>query len=370
SLTLGRDQNIFEYDEAHCRKLKIQNPVISKQDLDKIKNYKLYPDYKVACIPIHYDINRRLNGLEEALESLVVQASKAIDDGVSIVILSDRNIEEGKAPIPALLACSYVNYGLYARKKRSKISLIIESAEPREVHHFALLFGFGASAINPYIVNEVIEQNIADLNLTFEEAIANYNKAVGHGILKVMNKIGISTLNSYRGAQMFECIGIKSKVVDKYFPNTPTRIQGVGLKALEHEIYLRYQGAFAKQEVEGNLDLEIGGEYRWRRQGEKHMFNPLTIAKLQEAVRLNNPKTYKEYSELVNNQSKDLMTIRGMFEFTNYDPIPIEEVEPWTEIVKRFKTGAMSYGSISKEAHENLAVAMNRIGGRSNSGEG
>ena len=370
SLTLGRDQNIFEFEQAHCRKLKIQNPVISKQDLDKIKNYKLYPDYKVATIPIHYDINRRLNGLEEALENLVEQASKAIDDGVSIVILSDRNIEEGKAPIPALLACSYVNYGLYGRKKRSKISLIIESAEPREVHHFALLFGFGASAINPYIVNEVIEQNITDLNLTFEEAIANYNKAVGHGILKVMNKIGISTLNSYRGAQLFECIGIKSKVVDKYFPNTPTRIQGVGLKALEHEIYLRYQSAFGKQDIEGNLELEIGGEYRWRRQGEKHMFNPLTVAKLQEAVRQNNPKTYKEYSELVNNQSKDLMTIRGLFEFTNYDPIPIDEVEPWTEIVKRFKTGAMSYGSISKEAHENLAVAMNRIGGKSNSGEG
>ena len=370
SLTLGRDQNIFDFEEAHCRKLKIQNPVISKEDLDKIKNYKLYPDYKVTSIPIHYDINKRMNGLEDALEDLVNQASKAIDRGVSIIILSDRNIEEGKAPIPALLACSYVNHGLYSRKKRSKISLIIESAEPREVHHFALLFGFGASAINPYIVNEVIEQNINDLNLTFEEAIANYNKAVGQGILKVMNKIGISTLNSYRGAQLFECIGIKTKVVDKYFPNTPTRIQGVGLKALEHEIYLRYQNAFGKKEIEAELDLEVGGEYRWRRQGEKHMFNPLTVAKLQEAVRQNNPKTYKEYSDLVNNQTKDLMTIRGMFEFTNYDPIPIDEVEPWTEIVKRFKTGAMSYGSISKEAHENLAIAMNRIGGKSNSGEG
>jgi glutamate synthase (ferredoxin) len=373
SLTLGSDLNLFKITEQHCRKLKIQNPVISKEDLDKIKNYDSSPDYKVVSIPILYDINRGHNGLEEALESILKQASKAIDEEANIIILSDRNTNEEKAPIPALLACSYVNSGLQKMGNRSKLSIIIESAEPREVHHFALLFGFGASAINPYLVNEIIAEQIEENDITeftFDEAIKNYNKAIGKGILKVMNKIGISTLNSYRGSQLFECLGINTKVVDKYFPNTPTRIQGIGLHEIEQEISKRHQKAYSKKEIAANLDLEIGGEYRWRRDGEKHMFNPLSIAKLQKAVRGNEPETYKEFAAMVNEQSKNLMTIRGLFEFSNYDPIPIEEVESWTEIVKRFKTGAMSYGSISKEAHENLAIAMNRIGGKSNSGEG
>ncbi|RTE52946.1 glutamate synthase large subunit [Arenibacter aquaticus] len=373
SLTLGSDHNIFEFSELHCRKLKIQNPVISKEDLDKIKNYDASPDYKVVSISMLYDIEKGHNGLEDALQSLLDQAEQAIDEGANIIILSDRNVSKEKAPIPALLACSFVNSGLQRLGKRSKMSMIIESAEPREVHHFSLLFGFGASAINPYLVNEIIAEQIEEHDITeytFEEAISNYNKAVGKGILKVMNKIGISTLNSYRGSQLFECIGINTKVVDKYFPNTPTRIQGIGLYEIEKEIAKRHQKAYSDKEIEGNLDLEIGGQYRWRRNGEKHLFNPLTIAKLQKSVRNNEPETYKEFAKLVNEQSKDLMTIRGLFEFSNYDPIPLEEVEPWTEIVKRFKTGAMSYGSISKEAHENLAVAMNRIGGKSNSGEG
>ncbi|MGB5668737.1 MAG: glutamate synthase large subunit [Maribacter sp.] len=373
SLTLGSDHNIFTITEQHCRKLKIQNPVISKEDLDKIKNYDASPDYKVISIPILYDINRGLNGLEEALDSILNQASKAIDEEANIIILSDRESNSAKAPIPALLACSYVNSGLQKLGKRSKLSIIIESAEPREVHHFALLFGFGASAINPYLVNEIIGEQIEENDITeysFEEAINNYNKAIGKGVLKVMNKIGISTLNSYRGSQLFECIGINTKVVDKYFPNTPTRIQGIGLYEIEKEISKRHQRAFSTQEIAANLDLEIGGEYRWRRDGEKHMFNPLSIAKLQKAVRGNEQDTYEEFAAMVNEQSKNLMTIRGLFEFSNYDPIPLEEVEPWTQIVKRFKTGAMSYGSISKEAHENLAIAMNRIGGKSNSGEG
>ncbi|GGD54717.1 glutamate synthase [Muriicola marianensis] len=373
SLTLGTDRNIFEITELHCRKLKIQNPVISKEDLDKIKNYDASPDYKVVSIPMLYEVDKGHNGLEDALESLLTQASKAIDEGANIIILSDRFVSQQKAPIPALLACSYVNSGLQRLGKRSKLSIIIESAEPREVHHFALLFGFGASAINPYLVNEIIGEQIEENDITeytFDEAIKNYNKAIGKGIVKVMNKIGISTLNSYRGSQLFECIGLNTKVVEKYFPNTPTRIQGIGLYQIEKEISKRHKKAFAQTHVAANLDLEIGGEYRWRRDGEKHMFNPLSIAKLQKSVRNNEPETYKEFAEIVNEQSKDLMTLRGLFEFTNFDPIPLEEVEPWTNIVKRFKTGAMSYGSISKEAHENLAVAMNRIGGKSNSGEG
>ncbi|WP_343486803.1 glutamate synthase large subunit [Allomuricauda sp. d1] len=373
SLTLGSDQNIFETNELHCRKLKIQNPVISKEDLDKIKNHDKSPDYKVVSISMLYEISKGHNGLENALESILKKVEKAVDEGANIIILSDRMISKEMAAIPALLACSYVNSGLSRLKKRSKLSIIIESAEPREVHHFALLFGFGASAINPYMVNEIIGQQIQENDITeytFDAAIENYNKAIGKGILKVMNKIGISTLNSYRGSQLFECIGINTKLVDRYFPNTPTRIEGIGLYEIEREIAKRHHKAFNVQNIAANLDLEIGGEYRWRRDGEKHMFNPLSIAKLQKAVRNNEPTTYKEYSELVNEQSKNLMTIRGLFEFSNFDPIPLEEVEPWTEIVKRFKTGAMSYGSISKEAHENLAIAMNRIGGKSNSGEG
>lgn len=373
SLTLGSDHNIFDFSELHCRKLKIQNPVISKEDLDKIKNYDASPDYKVTSIPILYKIARGHNALEEALASILDQASKAIDNGTNIIILSDRNVDKDNAPIPALLALSFVNSGLQKLGKRSKLSIIIESAEPREVHHFALLFGYGASAVNPYLVNEIIAEQIEEndiTDITFDEAIKNYNKGIGKGVLKVMNKIGISTLNSYRGSQLFECIGINTKVVDKYFPNTPTRIQGIGLYQIEKEISKRHQKAFNTKEVAASLELEMGGAYRWRRDGEKHLFNPLTIAKLQKSVRNNEPETYKEYSKLINEQSKHLMTIRGLFEFSNYDPIPIEEVEPWTDIVKRFKTGAMSYGSISKEAHENLAIAMNRIGAKSNSGEG
>ena len=371
SLTLGSDYNIFNIDDSHCKKLKIQNPVISKQDLDKIKSFD-HPNFKITSIPILYSIEKGHNGLEDALENLLKIASTKVDQGVNILILSDRNISIDKAPIPALLACSYVNSGLQKLGKRSRISIIIESAEPREVHHFALLFGYGASAINPYMVNEIIEDEIIkiDPNSNTEDAIKNYNKAVGKGILKVMNKIGISTLNSYRGSQLFECIGINTQVVDRYFPNTATRIQGVDLHQLEKEISKRYNRAYIQKNIDANLDLEIGGQYRWRRNGEHHLFNPLSIAKLQDSVRTNKPQKYKEYSEIINNQSKQLMTIRGLFEFTNYDPISIDEVEPWTNIVKRFKTGAMSYGSISKEAHENLAIAMNRIGGKSNSGEG
>ena len=371
SLTLGSDYNIFNIDDSHCKKLKIQNPVISKQDLDKIKSFD-HPNFKISSIPILYSIEKGHNGLEDALENLLKIASTKVDQGVNIIILSDRNISIDKAPIPALLACSYVNSGLQKLGKRSRISIIIESAEPREVHHFALLFGYGASAINPYMVNEIIEDEIVkmDPNSNTEDAIKNYNKAVGKGILKVMNKIGISTLNSYRGSQLFECIGINTQVVDRYFPNTATRIQGVDLHQLEKEISKRYNRAYIQKNIDANLDLEIGGQYRWRRNGEHHLFNPLSIAKLQDSVRTNKPQKYKEYSEIINNQSKQLMTIRGLFEFTNYDPISIDEVEPWTNIVKRFKTGAMSYGSISKEAHENLAIAMNRIGGKSNSGEG
>lgn len=371
SLTLGSDHNLFEIDEKHCQKLKIQNPVISRADLEKIKGFD-NGYIRTTIISTLYPVKEGLNGFEKALENIVCEAVKAIEGGYTNLILSDRGVSGEKGYIPALLACSQVHAGLRTAGKRSKVAIIIESAEPREVHHFALLFGYGASAINPYLVNEIVREQLAEGHIEGdeEEAIQKYNKAIAQGLVKVMNKMGVSTLNSYRGSQLFECIGINKNFVNHYFPGTASRIEGIGLYEIEKELASRHAKAFVQPETNGYLPLEFGGEYKWRRNGERHMFNPLTVAKLQQSVRQNDPKTYAEYATLVNNQSRELMTLRGLFEFTNYDPIPIEEVEPWSEIVKRFKTGAMSYGAISSEAHENLAIAMNRIGGKSNSGEG
>lgn len=372
SLTLGMDQNIFSRDPMHCRKLKIANPVISKRDLQKIKNITA-DGLRAQTVPILYPIKRGVNGLELALNQMVVEASSAIDNGHNIIILSDRKANQKNAPMPALLACSYLNNGLHELGKRSQCSVIIESAEPREVHHFAMLFAYGASAINPYIVNDIILELSKAQELPaidYQQAIENYNLAVGKGILKVMNKIGISTLNSYRGSQIFECVGIDSTTIDKYFPGTPTRIEGVGLYEIEKAISQNHINTFNSVNQLPKPILDSGGDYRWRRGGEKHQFNPTSVARLQSAVRSNDPSKYRQYADLINQQSQSLMTIRGMLEFTDLDPIPLAQVEPWTDIVKRFKTGAMSYGSISQEAHENLAIAMNRIGGKSNSGEG
>ena len=372
SLAIGGDYNIFDITDIHCKKIKIQNPVISNEDLDKIKNIS-HDDFKSVTISTLYKIEKGVNGLERALEKCVQATFKAVSEGCNIVILSDRGVSAALAPIPMLLATSYIHHSLNILKVRSKFGIIIESAEPREPHHFALLFGYGASAINPYMVNEIIHDQVNQGFITGvkgDYAVKNYNKAIAKGILKIMNKIGISTLHSYRAAQIFEILGLNKTFSSKYFPYTPSRIEGIGLMEIEREVKKRYQNAFPKSEIADLLPLEIGGIYRWRRNGEKHMFNPTTISKLQQAVRLNSPESYKEYSNMVNDQSENLMTIRGLFEFNNLDPISIDEVEPWTEIVKKFKTGAMSYGSISQEAHENLAIAMNRIGGKSNSGEG
>jgi len=372
SLAVGADRNIFSTNPEHCKKLKIQNPVISSGDLDKIKNID-HPDFKACEIEMLYPIKRGLNALERGLENIVLKASKAVDNGINIIILTDRGADKENGPIPALLACSYLHHSLNKDQKRSKFGIIIESAEPREPHHFATLFGYGASAINPYMVNEIIREKVRNgtiPGINADEAVQNFNKAIGKGVLKIMNKIGISTLHSYRASQIFEILGLDHKFTNKYFPYTPSRIEGIGLYEIEREISKRHKNAFFNNTIDKNLKLEIGGDYRWRRNGEKHMFNPTTVTKLQQAVRTNSPKSYKEYSKMINEQNESLMTLRGLFEFKDLDPIPVEEVEPWTAIVKRFKTGAMSYGSISKEAHENLAIAMNRIGGKSNSGEG
>ena len=370
SLSIGSGYNLFDVSEKHAINLKIKNPIISNEDLDKIK-YIDHHNFKAASIFSLYNKEKGHNGIEESLNKIVDDVEKHIDKGVNIIILSDRNVSKKKSPIPMLLTCSFVHHSMIKKNKRSKFGIIIESAEPREPHHFAMLFGYGASAVNPYLVNEIIHYHHKMQflkGISINKAIINYNEAIAKGILKIMNKIGISTLNSYRGSQIFEALGLKTNFVNKYFNNTPSRIEGIGLYVLEKEISTRINNAFNK---ENNFSsIEIGGDYRWRRDGEAHMLNPKTISKLQESVRTEKYETYKEYSDQINKQSEQYMTIRGLLKFIDYDPIPIEEVEPWTEIVKRFKTGAMSYGSISKEAHENLAIAMNRIGGKSNSGEG
>ena len=369
-LGIGSDFNIFDIVPDHCKKLKINNPIISNEDLDKIKFIK-NKNFKTASVSALYDVIKGHNGIEEALDKMVDDVNSFVDQGYNIIIISDRGVSKDRSAIPILLACSNVHHVLMKAKKRSKFGIVIESSEPREPHHFSMLFGYGASAINPYLVNEIIEhhhKNDFFGKQSLKDSINNYNKAIDKGILKVMNKIGISTLHSYRGAQIFEALGLRESFTEKYFSNTPTRIEGIGLYSLEKELSSRHLEAFTNKNK--FVSLEIGGNYRWRRNGEAHMLNPSTISKLQQAVKEDKYDTYKVYSDLINEQSKQLMTLRGMFKLVDYDPIPIEEVEPWTEIVKRFKTGAMSYGSISKEAHENLAIAMNSIGGKSNSGEG
>ncbi|WP_456243515.1 glutamate synthase large subunit [Tenacibaculum amylolyticum] len=373
SLAIGSDRNIFEVIPEQATKLRIQNPVISNEDLDKIKNLQ-HDDFKAVTIPMLFPLEKGVNGIENALEGILYKATVAVEDeGANIIILSDRGVNKEWAPIPALLACSYLHNSMYRKGTRSKIGIIVESAEPREPHHFATLFGYGASAINPYMVNEIIARQVEKGEIKaieLEKAVKNFNKAIGKGLLKIMNKIGISTLHSYRASQIFEILGLKKTFTEKYFPDTPSRIGGIGLYVLQKDIYKRCTESFRDAEIDSVLDLEVGGDYRWRRNGERHMFNPTTVSKLQQAVRSKSKESYKVYADKINKQSEELMTLRGLFEFVNLDPIPIEEVEPWTEIVKRFKTGAMSYGSISEEAHENLAIAMNRIGGKSNSGEG
>ena len=370
SLSLGSEFNLFEISPAHSKKLSIQNPVISNEDLDKIRCLET-EDFKTASISTLYEINNGLNGLENALDDIINEVDNALAKGVNIIILSDRGVSPSLAPIPMLLATSHVHHAFKRLKKRSQFGIILESAEPREPHHFSLLFGYGASAVNPYLVNEIItyQCNKKFITESVEKSINNFNKAIAKGIIKVMNKIGISTLHSYRGGQIYEALGLSKKLIDRFFSNTPTRIEGINLYEIEKEISKRHSKAYLHESKLG-LPLEIGGDYRWRRDGEEHVVNPSTIASLQQAVRNNKPESYEAFSKKINDQNEKLMTLRGLFEFSGYDPVPIDQVEPWTEIVKRFKTGAMSLGSISQEAHENLAIAMNKIGGKSNSGEG
>jgi len=371
-VTLGPVRNILDPRPESCRKIELDDPVLSNSDLEKLKNLD-NPDFKSKVFPIHFNPDLGGEGLTQALENLFNDVDKSISDGVNIVILSDRNFSEHKAPIPALLAVSGLHHHLIKNGNRMKIGLVLESGEPREVHHFALLIGYGVSAINPYlaydtIFNMVDDNMLADIDK--KKAVSNYMKSLAKGVVKTMSKMGISTVQSYHGAQIFEALGLGQEFIDKYFTWTPSRIGGAGIDVIAEEAVRRHMKAYPSREVEEDT-LDEGGVYQWRPGGERHMWNPQTVHKLQYAARTNNFELYKEFTELSNNEDKEHFTLRGLLDFNmESDGVSIDEVESVESICKRFKTGAMSYGAISKEAHEGLAIAMNRIGGKSNTGEG
>ncbi len=368
---VGARGNLLKPTPESCALIKLEQPILTNEQLDKLK-FIGRPPFKAVTLPILFKAADGAKGLETALNDLFAAADKAIKDGNNIIIISDRGVDEANAPIPALLATAGLHHHLIRAGTRGKIGLVLESGEPREVHHFALLIGYGCSAINPYLAYQTIDDLIKEgllLKTDHKTAVKKFIKAAIKGVVKTMAKMGISTVQSYRGAQIFEAVGLNSEVVDKYFTWTASRIQGVGLDVIAEEALARHRRAFPPVPV--NAELDAGGQYQWRDNGEQHLFNPQTIHKLQIACRLNSEKVYREYADLLNDRSKTLCTLRGMLDFKFAEnAIPLEEVEPVEEIVKRFKTGAMSYGSISKEAHEALAIAMNRLGGRSNTGEG
>ena len=369
---IGSERNLFEETPLHCRQLKIKTPVITDDELAKIRGLDL-GDVRSTTLSTLFSAQGE-GSMKEALDRLCGESSQAIRDGYSVIILSDRGVSADQAPIPSLLATAAVHHHLIREGTRTKVGLVVESGEPREVHHFCLLLGYGAGAINPYLALATVQDLAArgELNGTKPDyAVKNFVKANEKGLLKVMSKMGISTVQSYRGAQIFEAVGLNQEFIDQYFTWTPSRVEGIGLDVVEEEQLQRHSFAFPVQEIDSTLDLDPGGTYQWRRHGEVHQWNPDTIAKLQYATRANSWSSYQEFSKAVNDQSKQLATLRGLLEFnSDRPPVPLDEVETAREIVKRFATGAASFGSISKEAHETMAIAMNRIGARSNTGEG
>ncbi|MBZ5594071.1 MAG: glutamate synthase large subunit [Acidobacteriia bacterium] len=369
---IGTERNILDETPKHCHTLRMPHPLLTNRDLERLRRVS-QGDLLCTTLNALYEADGGAKELERALDGLCRRASLAIKSGYTIVILSDRGVDEDYAPIPSLLALTAVHNHLVREKTRTQVALIIESGEPREVMHFCLLIGYGASAVNPYLAIETLE-NMANNGLlpegvTFEKALKNYLKSINKGLLKVASKMGISTLQSYRGAQVFEAIGLNKSLVDKYFTGTASRIEGVGLDVLAEEARRKHEHAVGPV-TEFDTELGVGGNYQYRVRGEYHLYNPLTVSKLQHAVQQSSFQTFQEYADLIDKQNQQLCTLRGLMEFKKGHPVPLDEVEPAKEIVKRFATGAMSFGSISKETHETLAIAMNRIGGKSNTGEG
>ncbi len=378
---IGPEGNLLAPAPEHCRQLWLDTPILDNEQLARIRHLQR-PGFRTCTVPILYPVAEGGSGLGRALEQVCRQADAAIAEGCSYIILSDRGIDERQAAIPALLATAGVHHHLVRNGTRVKVGLVVESGEPREVHHFAMLLGYGAGAINPYLAFETLDDmlrqgllQIADDSRqagesAHEAAVRQYMKAINKGLVKVMSKMGISTVQSYRGAQIFEALGLNKEFVDRYFTWTVSRIGGIGIDVVAEEIRLRHHRAFPDRPV-GTPDLDWGGEYQWRRDGEYHLFNPETVFKLQHATRTGQYGVFREYTRLVDDQSRHRATLRGLFTLRKgRRPVPIEEVEPVDKILARFSTGAMSYGSISQEAHETLAIAMNRIGGKSNTGEG
>jgi len=369
---LGSEGNLLEPQPTDCRRVMLSAPVLTNEDFAKIRRMDL-PGLKVGVLSTLFKVARGELGLVKSMEELCTAAKRLIEEEeINVLILSDRGVNREHAPLPSLLAVSGLHHYLIRERVRTRVSIVLETGEAREVHHFALLIGYGASAINPYLAFETIDGMIREDMLPgvdHKTACKNFVKAATKGVVKVMSKMGISAIQSYHGAQVFEAVGLHQEVVDEYFTNTPSRIGGIGIDLVAREVLMRHAHAFPIRQVNGHA-LPVGGQYQWRAEGEYHMFNPESIHRLQKSVRTGSYVTYKSYAALIDDQSKQLATLRGLLDFKPRDAISIDEVESVDSIVKRFKTGAMSYGSISKEAHENLAIAMNRIGGKSNTGEG
>ncbi len=372
--TIGSEGNLLAETPEQCRLLRLDQPVITDAELKKIKSLD-QPGLKSRTLSILFEREEGPAGMRKRLDALRKEATQAVEDGITIIILSDRGLSRQHAAIPALLAVSGVHHHLIREGTRTHCGLVIETGEAREVHHFALLTGYGAGAVNPYLAFATIRQlqheGYIPEKFSDEQLDARYINAINKGLLKVMSKMGISTQQSYRGAQIYEAIGLNQEFIDEFFSWTPSRISGIGLEGVAEESLQRHDHAFPPKNVPEVLGLDVGGQYQWRRKGEAHVMSPEVVAKLQESSRLNDPRKFSEFSALIDKQDKRLLTLRGLLKFkTTAEPVPLEEVEPASEIVKRFATGAMSYGSISREAHETLAIAMNRIGAKSNTGEG
>jgi glutamate synthase (NADPH) large chain len=370
---IGSERNILDETPEHCHMLKLAHPLLTNRELEKLRRVS-NRDLLATTLPALFRVSEGENGFKLALDELCRRASQAVRAGYSLLILSDRGVDKDYAPIPCLLALAAVHNLLVREETRTQVALITESGEPLEVMHFALLSGYGASAINPYLALESVEDlawhgELGD-GITADVAVRHFMKAIKKGLLKTFSKMGISTLQSYQGAQVFEAIGLNKDLIETYFSGTTSRLEGIGLQVLAREAQMKHVFAF-RPLTESETELSVGGNYHQRVNGEYHLLNPQTISKLQQAVRTESFTTFQEYTDLIDRQSTSLCTLRGLMKIKTSDkPVPIEEVEPAKEIVKRFTTGAMSFGSISKEAHETLAIAMNRIGGKSNTGEG